>query len=268
MGYDGINHIGDFNFLLDRHADSFADRTSHKSIPAFGKQAGEILLEDGFQILSGLTASGKDRRTFRVRRNDLADRFVFLEEMDGQPPFPVAFYEIGGRLDVLLDQSNLLFDILAIVNGDTVGDMTCSQSNSQDRIEQFWKADAAVADCGNERDPKELSEFFMVDDGTLFTRLIAHVQGDNGGKAQFDQLGCQVEIPLEICRIDYIDDYIGFLIEQVGLNDHLLNGIGGEAVGTGKVDDRECMIGMADCAFFDRDCDAGVIGYSLVTSGE
>jgi hypothetical protein len=99
--------------------------------------------------------------------------------------------------------------------------------------------DAAVlhGDHGNHRDSQGSLEGIGVDGDPLVFRHVQHVQGNDDGGSQEQDLREKVEAPLQAGRVDEQDDHIGPFVNDEVPGDLLLFGAGGEAVRPGKVHD-------------------------------
>lgn len=83
------------------------------------------------------------------------------------------------------------------------------------------------------RAAQALGKGIDVDLIAVFLHEIHHVEGHDGGDAQIDDLGGEVEVALEIRRVHQIDDRVRLATHEVVAGDDLLGGVGRERVHAG-----------------------------------
>ena len=66
---------------------------------------------------------------------------------------------------------------------------------------------------------------------------IHHVEGDDDGNVDFHQLGGQVQVALEVGRVDDVDDAVRLFIDDEVAGDDLLGGVRREGIDAGQIDD-------------------------------
>ena len=97
--------------------------------------------------------------------------------------------------------------------------------------------------------------------------FVHHVQCQHPGDVQFQELHCQIEIPLYIGGIDNVDDGVRMFFQHEASADGLFCRIGRKAVDTGKVGD--LGIGMsANGSTLAVDGDTGKVPHMLVGPGK
>ncbi len=97
---------------------------------------------------------------------------------------------------------------------------------------------------------------------------VDHVEADHQRHVQRQQLRDQVEAALQRSRVDQRDHDVGALGDQVVAGDALLLRVGGQAVGSGQVDevDRSCLV--VEHAGFLLHRLAGPVAHVLVQPGQ
>jgi hypothetical protein len=134
---------------------------------------------------------------------------------------------------------------------------------------------AGTGDHGEDGDAESGGEVSGVDVMAVLACDVGHVQGDEGGVTEFDDLGGVVEVTFEIGSVDDDDDGVGWgdvalTVEEDIPGDSLIFGLSAEAVGSREVQegDGEVGRGAADSAFFAFDGDAGVITDAGAEAGQ
>ena len=131
-----------------------------------------------------------------------------------------------------------------------------------------------VCDGGEDGDAEEEFEFFAIDAQSGFFGGVDHVENDDGGDAEFEDLAEQVEIAIEVGGVedddgDVGDGFAGDSSEQDISGDGFVGGAGLEAIATWEVEQaHEFAVGAVEGAFFFFDGDAGVVADFLAESGE
>ena len=88
-------------------------------------------------------------------------------------------------------------------------------SNSDNSVEKLSDSLSGARHCRNYRHSDHLAQFLVVERYSFLFELIEHIERDNHRPVHVDQLCGQIEIALEICGIDNIDDDIGLVIAQI-----------------------------------------------------
>ena len=131
-----------------------------------------------------------------------------------------------------------------------------------------------VCDGGEDGNAEEEFEFFAIDAQAGFFRGVDHVENDDGGDAEFEDLAEQVEVAIEVGGVEDDDSnvgdgFAGDSSEKDISGDGFVGGAGLEAVATGEVEQaHEFAVGAVEGAFFFFDGHAGVVTDFLTESGE
>ena len=75
---------------------------------------------------------------------------------------------------------------------------------------------------GDDRNAERLCHFLHVDTAAVSGQLVHHVERQNRRHAQRQKLQCQIEVPLQIRRVDDVDDTVRLLVEDKVARDDLL----------------------------------------------
>ena len=101
----------------------------------------------------------------------------------------------------------------------------------------------------------------------VLAHKIHHVDGNHHRDSEFDELGCEIEVSLEVRAIHDVQDGIGPFAYQIVSGNHLFKSIWREGVDSGKVGDCD-VIGLFELTLFLFDCDSGPVSHVLVGTGE
>ena len=124
----------------------------------------------------------------------------------------------------------------------------------------------AVAGGGADRDDRHaqlLREAVRVDAAAVAGQLVHHVERQHRRHAQRQQLQRQIEVALEIRRVDDVDDAVGLVFQDEIAGHDLLRRVGAERVDARQIDHGAVLL-PADGAGFLVDRDAGEIADMLV----
>lgn len=116
---------------------------------------------------------------------------------------------------------------------------------------------------------EEAGELLGVHSKTALAGDVHHVEDDDGGEADFEDLGGEEEVTLQVAGVYDADDgvWLGGICaaaKEDGLSDGLVWRAGGKAVGAREVDECEglAVLGVGD-AFFALHGDARIVGHLL-----
>ena len=87
-----------------------------------------------------------------------------------------------------------------------------------------------------------LAELVQVDLVAVFAHQIDHVDRHHDRDAQFDKLGGQVEVALNVGAVDDIQDGVRLFRDQIFPGDHLFQRIGRERINARKVLDHHVLV--------------------------
>ena len=128
---------------------------------------------------------------------------------------------------------------------------------------------------GNQRDyraSKAGGQRVDIDADVLFFRDIEHIQRDHAGDAELQQLQRQIEVTLQIGRIDHVYQHVGVAAENIVAGNLLiqrgLRGDGGQGIGARKVYQRDLMIGGVEATLFALNGHPRPVPDTLARAGE
>ena len=134
-------------------------------------------------------------------------------------------------------------------------------------VHQLCHALVFGGDDGDHRDAQQLFHAVDVDGAAVAPDLVHHVQGQDHGHVQLQQLHGQVEVALDVGGVHDVDDPCGMLVENELPGDDLLVGVGGEGIDAGQVGDQGLLVAPDAPALLVYG-DAGEVAHMLVGPGE
>ena len=111
------------------------------------------------------------------------------------------------------------------------------------------------------------AQFLYVDGIAVLADQVHHVQGDDHGNAQFDELGRQVQVALQVRSVHDVQDNVGAFFDQVIPRDDFLQRVRGKRIDARKVCDDHVLV-ILDAAFLLFDRDTGPVPDELVGAGQ
>ena len=92
--------------------------------------------------------------------------------------------------------------------------------NFDSLVDQFVKAFPSQRRCLNDRAVKQHGKTLGVNLDSSFFKKISHVQCNNNRNTCLDQLSGQIQVTLDICCIDKVNDHIWILFEDIVTADY------------------------------------------------
>ena len=86
---------------------------------------------------------------------------------------------------------------------------------SDDYVEERIDTLSVAADGRYNGDSQQFSQFFVIQDIPAMLQHVIHIQCDDHPDIHVNQLRGQVEVALQISRIDYVDDYVRSFLNDV-----------------------------------------------------
>ena len=114
---------------------------------------------------------------------------------------------------------------------------------------------------------ERLGECFDIDDVTVLSDDVHHVDGDDNGDTELEKLCGEVEVSFEVRSVHEVDDGVGAFADQIISRDDLLERVGGEGIDAGEVRDDD-PFGFFEFTFFFLYRNAGPVSYELIGAGE
>ena len=157
------------------------------------------------------------------------DSLVALEHLDGQEADVVYVLRQG-----LLDVGEGILDRVA------ENPLLCREELVLDCVAALLNClpEALSADGGdlNHRNSELGGELRDVDAVAALLDDIDHVDGDDYRDAELDELGREVEVPVEVCSVNDVEDTVRVSVNEIVSGNHLIAAERGEGVGSGEVD--------------------------------
>ncbi len=222
--------------------------------------------DDGLSVVVELFLNSGDE-LFHLRQNVLAEReasqnlAVALEQLDGKP---AALCRLGYVCDQLFDLSQRVLDVLGEL---ALCRSVLCRSSLLCCLDELLGA-LALDGCGlYDRNAELLGELLDVDHVAALLDNIHHVQRDNDRNAHFKQLGGQVQVTLDVGRIDEVHDGVRLLVYEVVACYDLLERVRRQRVNTRQVSDGDFLVGL-ELAFLLLDRNARPVTDVLRRTGQ
>ena len=279
---------GGYGNVVDQPHDQREDRQSEDSVGnnvvdlIRGRQTGLFLLytvldqlanvlialigDDGLRVIVKLLLNGGDELLDLVL-HVLAERkarlhlAVALEQLDSEP---AALCRLGNVCDQLFDFGQRVLDGF----GERIlCRSVLRRSGLLCRLDELLGT-LALDGCGlNDRNAKLLGELLDVDHVAALLDDIHHVQRDNDRDAHFKQLGGQVQVTLDVGRINEVHDGVRLLVYEIVACYDLLERVRRQRVNTRQVSDRNFLVAL-ELAFLLLDRNARPVADILRRTGQ
>ena len=134
-------------------------------------------------------------------------------------------------------------------------------------IDQLGNAFALCRADGDDRDAQLLAHAFDVHGAAVCTHFVHHVQRKHHGDAQLKKLQRQVQIALDVGRVNDVDDAVGLAVDDEISCDDLFLRIGADGVDARQVNDG-AVLRAAYFAHLLIDGHAGEVADVLIGAGQ
>ena len=170
--------------------------------------------------------------------------------------------------DEVADAVDALLELAAVVDVDMAAQAGVALLiDLDDGVEKGGNALAVAAHRRADRDTEQVAQLLRVDLVALGLELVVHVQGHDGPQVHVDELGRQVEVALDVGRVDDIDDDVGHGVDEVLPDIEFLRRIGREGVGAGEVDEGDVVTLVGEVAFLGVHRHAAVVADVFMAAG-
>ena len=148
--------------------------------------------------------------------HDLLHLLVILQILDGKVTCRVLVsYDII-LLKQQLDAVYALLNLRSMIDMDVTGDVrVCLLIDLYHGVEKLFYSCSRPADCRYERHTQQVAELLDVQLIPPRLHLVIHVQSHHDTKVHVDELGSEVEVSLEVGRIDNIHDHIRHPLDEI-----------------------------------------------------
>ena len=110
-------------------------------------------------------------------------------------------------------------------------------------------------------------EFFDIDLVLVLSHDVHHVDGGDHRNTEFGELSGEVQVPLKVRAVNYIQDGVRLLLYEVIPSYYFFQCIGRKGIDSGKVGDDDIIV-LLEFSFFLLHRDSRPVSYELVGSGE
>ncbi len=198
-----------------------------------------VIGNDDVRILAGVVANPLDDRINclggqrALGHHLFGDPRVLLEKLHRKPPriCPDAPCNLAERGFPLGDRG---FELLRIIDS-RGGHTRILQASIEFLLDRPYRA-AIGCTRRNDGDAEMLGEVIRVDGETLLLGDVHHVEDDEEGDLQLDELQRQIEVPLEVRRIDDVHDEVDIRAEQEVPCHDLVFGACRQRIDAGQID--------------------------------
>ena len=223
--------------------------------------------DDGFRVIVKLglerVTDGVDRFLVGVRQLKLGNRALLaLEHLDGEPTSRRGGNPRAEDVDDLRERRL-----------DLVGEADLRRSGNT-LLAEFYRglhklihAAALERRGGNDRATEFAGKLVDVDLVAVLLDEVHHVEGDDHRQAQFENLRGQIQVALQVGRVDQVDDDVRVAIEKIVASDDFLRRIRRERIDAGEVGNRDILV-LGVLAFLLFNSNARPVANVLVGAGQ
>ena len=131
-------------------------------------------------------------------------------------------------------------------------------------VDEFRHAFVLHGADGHHGNAQGRAELLHLHRAPVGPQLVHHVEGEDRGHLQLQELEGQVQVAFDIRRVDDIDDGVGLFLDDKVLRHDFFLRIRAQGIDTRQVDDVTAVLGAADHADFLVHRDPGEISHVLV----
>ena len=91
-----------------------------------------------------------------------------------------------------------------------------------DDVEERIHSLSRLEHGGHHRHTKQLAELLVVDGIAPFLKFVVHIQRTNHARVHVDELGCEIEITLQVACVEHVENDVGSLVDNLPSDVHLL----------------------------------------------
>ena len=247
---------------FDRRPHGFLAEAGDETVAGVGDQhLGRIAQQRGQALLFG-----PDEAVHVAGRDAPGDFGVVFEQLEGRP---AAFTRVGaGQLSFQLGLQS--FDGLLQVGAvaDRRRGRRGAPGGRRGGRDQLVEPRAPAADGFHDGRADQPRHFGEVELEAAGLGDVAHVEGEHHGHAQLHELHRQIQVALQVRRVDHVDDHVGFFLDDEIPRDPLFLGVGRQAVGARQIHDVEFRVAAEAGAFLLFDRHAGIVADVLAGAGQ
>ena len=155
------------------------------------------------------------------------DVLVRFQVLDGQVAGGIAGADILICGDEVPEADDAFFQFRPVVDVDVPGQAGIRLLiDPDDGVEEFADAFAVPGDRRTDRRPEQPAQLLHVERIPLGAEFVVHVQGHDGPQVHVDELGGQVEVPLDVGGVHDIDHHVRHRVDEVLPDVEFFGGIG------------------------------------------
>ncbi len=284
---DAVDALGQRHAADGRLLDRLPDRAADVAVALFGDDDLRFPAE-----MLGQPVPVRRRllgyfRSPRVRSQLFAGVRIVLQQLDRQPARGIAVGEGFVRGDRLRQRPEPRFDLGAVVRhfqrrgldpaaGGVLRSLGASpgrfgfgrRHGGEYRLEKPLHTLAVRPDRFDQGYAQSLREEGGIDAQAFGLGLVRHVERADHRDAQLLELQAEVEIPLQVGRIDHVDDDVRPLLQEEIARHDLVQRIGGQAVDARQVDDPEARVAEVVDSLALLHGDAGIVPHLVMGAGD
>ena len=155
------------------------------------------------------------------------DLLVVLQILDGQIAGGVPVPDVLVLLDQELDAVDALLQFRAVVDVDVSGQpLVVLLVDFDHGVQQLGDAGPVTAHGRTDRHTKKIAKLLDVEAVSPRLKLVVHIQSHHHAEVHVDNLGSEVEVPLDVGSVHDIDHDIRHVLDQVLADVEFLRAVG------------------------------------------
>ena len=199
---------------------------------------------------------------FPVQLQLCAHHFIPLKELDGIPAQIIALHR---ALDGFLNVGQGVLHAAAEHMGHIPMGVVFGQSHGLFRC--FKDALALQRADLHAGAAQGAAELFQINGVAVLAHQVDHVHRHHHGVTQFNELGGEIEVALNVGAVHDVQNGIGMLVDQIGAGHHFLRRVGRKGIDTGQILDHHILVPL-ELAFLFFHSHAGPVAHVLVGAGQ
>ena len=176
--------------------------------------------------------------------NDLLSFLIPFHQLDGEPTGGIAKAQQVVAFQVLLNVTDAVLNLVTMIDMLVTIVLVVTLAILEDMNhfrQQIFQSPTRLERRGDHRHSQQRAELVDAQAVATLLQLIEHIQRTNHTEVHIHQLGCQVEVALQIAGVNDIDDDIGGVVHQLPANVQFLRTIGRQRVSARQVDQADAV---------------------------
>ena len=194
---------------------------------------------------------------------------VIFQHLDSQITSRVAVAHTFVFLHPFLNFGNAILNLMSMVDVDMAEGRVVALTafiHLDDGMKEVFYASACLEYRWHHWNTKQLTQLLVVYFVTSLLRFIKHVESTHHAQVHVDELGCQIEVALQVRGVYDVDHHVGCLLDNLFSHVKFLGRVGRKGVSAGQVNEVELVALELGVAFLGIDGDARVVAHALVSS--